>query len=288
MKTVDRDPAEGREGGGEIELPPFSHWLHGWFMWYVRKYIAKNFHALRLLKGIDGAADKPELAGEPVVFYSNHPGWWDPLTFLFSGHLLHPDRMVYGPIDAAALGKYKFLARIGLLGIEPGTWRGSARFLRMARAAAGRTDVIFWITAQGRFTDPRVRPCGMRPGVGHAVAAMGRGLVVPFAVEYPFWNERCPEALCAFGPALRVADAAGRSPEEWTAVLERHLEATQDRLAAAALARDPAAFTTLVGGRVGVGLVYDAVRRIGAWVRGERFDASHGGEASPPHAEGPR
>jgi hypothetical protein len=288
MNTVDRDPTGGREGRrAEDDLPPFSQPLFGWFMWYVRKYLRRNFHALRLLEGMDGGPDRPAIAGEPVVFYSNHPGWWDPLTFLFAGHLLHPDRMVYGPIDAGALGKYRFLERIGLFGIEPGTWRGSARFLRMARAAARRTDVILWITAQGEFTDPRVRPLVMRPGIGHAVAAMDRGLVVPFAVEYPFWSERCPEALAAFGPAVRVADAPGRSADEWTAVLARGLEATQDRLAAAAMARDPAAFTTLLTGRVGVGGVYDAVRRLGARLRGERrFDVSHGGEA--PLAEGPR
>lgn len=278
MNNVDRDPTGGGEGRGD-DLPPFSQPLFGWFMWYVRRYITRNFHALRLLKGLDGGGDRPAIAGEPVVFYSNHPGWWDPLTFLFTGHLLHPDRMVYGPIDAGALGKYKFLERIGLFGIEPGTWRGSARFLRMARAAGRRTDVILWITAQGEFTDPRVRPLAMRPGIGHAVAAMDRGLVVPFAVEYPFWNERYPEALAAFGPAVRVADAPGRSADEWTAMLARGLEATQDRLAAAAVARDPAAFTTLVSGRVGVGAVYDAVRRCGAWLRGERFEVAHGDAA---------
>ena len=283
MHTVDRDQHEKREGE---QLPPFSRPIHGWFMWYVRRYLKRHFHAVRLLAGQGGAADRPALAGEPVVFYSTHPGWWDPLTFLFVGQALFPDRMVYGPIDAAALGKYKFLERIGFLGIEPGTWRGSARFLRMARAAARRTDVIFWITAQGQFTDPRVRPLVIRPGVGHAVAAMPRGLVVPLAVEYPFWNERCPEAVAAFGPALCVADAPGRSPEEWTAVLERTLEATQDRLAAASLARDPAAFSTLLSGRVGVGFAYDTIRRAKAWLRGERFDAAHGGLARA--GKGPR
>jgi hypothetical protein len=187
--------------------------------------------------------------------------------------------MVYGPIDAAALGKYKFLERIGFLGIDPHSWRGAARFLRMARAAARRTDVIFWITAQGEFSDPRVRPLVIRPGVGHAVAAMERGIVVPLAVEYPFWNERCPEMLAAFGPAVRVAEFPGRPADEWTAVLARQLEATQDRLATAALGRDPAAFTSLLAGRVGVGPAYDTIRRMKAWLRGERFDASHGGEA---------
>jgi 1-acyl-sn-glycerol-3-phosphate acyltransferase len=276
MHTGDRDSAPQREGE---ELPPFSREIHRWFMWYVRRYLRRNFHAVRLLRGEEGADDRPDISGEPVVFYSNHPGWWDPLTFLFLGEALFPDRMVYGPIDAAALGKYRFLERIGFLGIEPHTWRGAARFLRMARAAARRTDVIFWITAQGEFSDPRVRPLVIRPGVGHAVAAMERGIVVPLAVEYPFWNERCPEMLAAFGPALRVADFPGRPADAWTDLLARQLEATQERLAQAALNRDPAAFTPLLAGRVGVGPAYDTIRRVKAWLRGERFDASHGGEA---------
>jgi 1-acyl-sn-glycerol-3-phosphate acyltransferase len=262
-------------GKKEDDLPPFSHRLHGWFMWYVRKYLARNFHAVRLLKAIDGSPDRPAIAGEPVIFYSNHPGWWDPLTFLFVGAALFPDRMIYGPIDAAALGKYKFMERIGFIGIDPQAWRGAARFLRMLRAAGKRTDVIFWITAQGEFTDPRKRPVRLRPGVGHGVAAATRGVVVPLAVEYPFWNERLPEAVVAFGPALRIEDAGERSPDEWTTILEHELEAAQDRLAAGAMTRDPAGFTTLLDGRVGVGFFYDTCRRLKAWMRGERFDAAH-------------
>lgn len=271
MATDAREPAAGKK---EDELPPFSHRLNGWFMWYVRKYLARNFHAVRLLKG-EAAADRPAIAGEPVIFYSNHPGWWDPLTFLFVGEALFPDRMVYGPIDAAALGKYKFMERIGFIGIDPQAWRGAARFLRMLRAAGKRTDVIFWITAQGEFTDPRERPVQLRSGVGHGVASATRGVVVPLAVEYPFWNERLPEAVVAFGPALRIADAGGRSPDEWTAILARELEAAQDRLAAGAMSRDPTRFTTLLSGRVGVGFAYDTFRRLKAWIRGERFDVSH-------------
>ncbi|MCE9631187.1 MAG: lysophospholipid acyltransferase family protein [Planctomycetia bacterium] len=276
MNTTGRNHDAARK---EDELPPFSTWLHEWFMWYVRRYLRRHFHAVRLLRGEAGGVDRPEIADQPVIFYSNHPGWWDPLTFLFVGQSLFPNRMVYGPIDAAALGKYKFLERIGFIGIDPHAWRGAARFLRMLRAAGKRTDVIFWITAQGEFTDPRGRPVRLRPGVGHGVAAAERGVVVPLAVEYPFWNERLPEVVVAFGPAIRVTEAAGRSAEEWTDVLARHLEATQDGLAEAAQSRDPKRFTTLLTGRVGVGFVYDAVRRIKAWIRGERFDASHGDDA---------
>lgn len=262
----------------ETELPPFSRRLHGWFMWYVRRYFRRHFHALRVLAEVTGQAGLPDVTGEPVIFYTNHPGWWDPLTFLLVAETCYPDRLNYGPIDAAALGKYRFMERIGFLGIEPNTRRGAARFLRLAKAASQRTDVIFWITSQGEFVDPRVRPPAIRPGVAHAAAAAGRGLIVPVAVEYPFWSERLPEALVAFGPALRIADAGRRDSKEWTAVLETALAATQNRLAAAAMRRDPKAFTVLASGTIGVGWVYDSLRRFSAWRRGEQFDASHGGE----------
>lgn len=265
-------------GGDTHELPPFSQGINGWFMWYVRRYLRRHFHAVRLLQGGAGGSGRPDLGGEPVVIYTNHPGWWDPLVFLLLGAVLYPERMSYGPIDAAALGKYKFLERIGFIGIEPGTWRGSARFLRMARAALERSDVLFWITAQGEFADPRRRPVEIRPGVGHALAAAGRGLVVPLAVEYPFWSERSPEALAAFGRVTRIGDFPGRSADDWTAALAAELAATQDRLAAAAITRAPAAFETLLSGRVGVGPAYDTIRRVGAWLRGRRFDPSHGGD----------
>jgi 1-acyl-sn-glycerol-3-phosphate acyltransferase len=273
-------PDEHHDQHPDQRLPAFSRWLHGWFMWYVRRYFGRHFHALRLLAGDDGGAAHPEIAGEPVIFYTNHPAWWDPLIFLLVADALYPERLNYGPIDSRALGKYRFMERIGFLGIEPASRHGAARFLRLAKAASRRTDVIFWVTAQGEFADPRLRPVRIRPGVGHAVAAAGRGLVVPVAVEYPYWSERLPEALVAFGPALPIAAAADRPAREWTGVLEAALEAAQDRLAAATIARDPRAFRRLATGRVGVGWAYDSLRRIAAWMRRESFDASHGGERS--------
>ena len=275
MNEAGRDQRGGKR---DDALPPFSRTLFGWFMWHVRKYLPRNFHAVRLLREDAGGGAIPAIAGEPVIFYSNHPGWWDPLVFLIVGQTLFPDRMVYGPIDAAALRKYKFMERIGFIGIDPQSRSGAARFLRTVRAAGRRTDVIYWITAQGEFTDPRVRPAVLRAGVGHAAAVADRGLIVPLVVEYPFWNERCPEAVVAFGAAERLGETPDRCADEWTALLTRRLEAAQDRLAAAALSRDPRRFTTLLAGRVGVGGVYDVVRRLKAWLRGERFDASHGGE----------
>lgn len=258
------------------DLPPFSRRLHGWFMLYVRRYFRRHFHALRVLEA-DGPPP-PDPGQEPLLVYTNHPGWWDPLVFLLVAERIFPGRLNYGPIDSRALGRYRFLERIGFLGIEQDSRRGAARFLRLAGAAMRRPDVIFWITAQGSFADPRSRPPAIRPGVAHAVAAARGGIVVPLAVEYPFWSERLPEALVAFGAAVRIADHQDRGPREWHAVLEEALADTQDRLAAAAQRRNPGDFRRLAAGAVGVGFAYDLVRRIDAWRNGRRFTAAHGEE----------
>jgi len=270
-----------RRAEAHDDLPPFSRALFGWCMWYVRGYLARNFHAVRLLAWDAAGAAVPAIAGQPVIFYSNHPSWWGTLVFVFVGQRLFPERIVYGPMDARALGKYRFMERIGLIGIERHTRAGATRFLRTVRAASHRTDVIYWITAQGEFTDPRVRPAVLRPGIGHAAAGDARGLIVPLAVEYPFSNERCPEALVAFGPPLRLDDSGDRTAEEWNEILAPSLEAVQGRLADAARLPDPARFTALLDGRVGVGVAYDTIRRLKAWSRGERCDVSHGGDVTP-------
>lgn len=275
------DDAVASDDDGREQLPPFSRVLHHWFMVYVRRSMRRHFHALRLLRGVGAEPDAPDLTGQPVILYTNHPGWWDPLVFFTVAQELWPDRLNYGPIDAAALGKYRFLERIGLVGIEPGTRRGAARFLRIARAAGRRLDVIFWVTAQGEFADPRERPMVIKPGVGHAALGNKDGVIVPMAVEYPFWNERLPEALVAFGDPMPMGPGSGLDAHAWNALLATRLEAIQDRLAHAARRRDPAPFRTLLAGDVGVGGVYDLIRRCRAWLKGERFDPSHSGTSSP-------
>jgi hypothetical protein len=102
-------------------------------------------------------------------------------------------------------------------------------------------------------------------------------MLLPLAIEYPFWEEKFPEALARFGEELPASDA-GMGPSDWTAVLETRLEEAQDALAAEALARDTARFEVLLGGSAGVGGVYGVWRRLKARVKGERFRPEHGDE----------
>jgi hypothetical protein len=213
-----------------------------------------------------------------VVITLNHPSWWDPLVCAVLAGLF-PGRCHYAPIEAAALRRYRFFERLGFFGVEPGTVRGARSFLRTGQAILGRPESVLWITAQGRFADPRERPLCLRPGIGHLLACAGQGMILPLALEYPFWEESAPEALARFGAPLPVSPALARPPGEWAALVEQELAATQDVLAREACRRDPAAFTTVLGGRAGVGGLYDLWRRLLAQLRGEEFSPEHGGSA---------
>jgi 1-acyl-sn-glycerol-3-phosphate acyltransferase len=241
------------------------------FRWYAGRYVARHFHAVRL--SLDGPV--PELSGRPAIVVLNHPSWWDPLIAMILTESLPADRVHYAPIEAIGLSQYPFLARLGFFGVETGTATGAARFLRTSLAILARPESVLWVTAQGEFVDPRARPVGLRPGVGHLAHRLNGARIVPMALEYPFWNDRCPEALVRFGRPIEVDDGRSRPARDWAAAIERALEEQLDALANEAQGRHSGAFTTLIGGTAGVGGVYDTWRRARAWLEGRGFDPEH-------------
>lgn len=261
---------------GQEGLPTFSHRLFRGFLRYLRRYLRKHFTAVRLVRGTRPAPDPDR----PLIVYSNHPSWWDPLVYMWLTGTLFAGREGYGPMDATALRKYGLFRRLGVFGVETGTRRGAAQFLRAARAVLARPGAILWVTAEGRFTDPRTRPVRIEPGIAHLARSVDRVVLLPLAIEYPFWNERLPETLLRFGEAVRVEDGPGDDVEAWTTLLERKLEANLDALAETARRRDPDAFETLQAGRTGVGGPYDLWRRLKAAVLGRKFRPAHGDEES--------
>lgn len=255
------------------DLPDLAPGLVALFSRYGAGYLARQFHAVRLSRA--ARPDLTSLRARPLIVYLNHPSWWDPLMCLLLARRIFPERRHFGPMESAALEKYKFFLKLGFFGIEPGTARGARRFLEVSQGLLAQSDTALWITAGGHFADPRERPVRLRSGLGALVRRLDDVSILPLALEYPFWEERFPEALARFGEVLHVQggdhDASG-----WTELLEERLAATQDALAAEALARDPARFEVLVGGRAGVGGVYDLWRRFRARLRGQAFQPEHG------------
>ena len=217
----------------------------------------------------------PNTSG-PLIVYANHASWWDPLSFIVISRYFRPNAHHYAPMDAVALKHYGFLRKLGLFGIEAGTPRGAAQFLRAAGEILSTPGSVLWVTPEGRFTDMRTRPAIFRPGLATLVARLDVCTLVPLAFEYTFWNERLPEILISCGQAIEVTDGRLHSAAEWSDRLAVALAATQDELAAMAGLRDPAHFATVLSGRVGVSGVYEAWKRLVALLRGRVYQGSHG------------
>lgn len=275
MDPRDPGPAPERRGERDGSSPELSPLLLSAFGRYCEHYLSRHFHAVRLSKS--QRPDPVAIRDKPLIVYFNHPAWWDPLICLRLAHQLFPERRHYGPIDATALGKYRFFERLGFFGVEPGTARGARRFLTISQEILARPDAALWIAAEGRFTDPRERPVKLRSGLGHLASKARQAMLLPLAIEYPFWEEKFPEALTRFGEELPASDA-DMGPSDWTVVLETRLEEAQDALAVESLSRDTTRFEVLLGGSAGVGGVYDVWRRLKARVKGERFRPEHGDE----------
>ena len=240
------------------------------FAAYLRYRISLNFSAVRL--ALDGVP--PPLAfGRPVVVYSNHPSWWDPALFILLSDGLFRGRPGFGPMDEASFGRYGIFRRMGIFGIATEHARGARRFLLISREALATAGGMMWITAEGRFTDPRARPLRLRPGIAHLARLRPDTAFLPLAIEYGFWEESRPEAFLRFGPP--VAIASGSSIAAIGARLTAELEANMASLAGDVAAHDPDRFTTLVRGNSGTDIFYDGWRRLRAAFRGERFRAAH-------------
>lgn len=236
----------------------------------ARRRLRRGFRAVRVLR----PEQLKSLPAGPLVIYLNHPSWWDPLVCLLLARTLQPGRQHRAPISAASLREYRFFGNIGMFPVEQDSLRGAAQFLR-ASTAVLESGGVLWITAEGHFTDARVRPTRLKAGLGALLHRSGPVTVLPLALEYTFWNQRAPEVLAAFGEPFLVHSGRQHSTAEWTALLESRLQALQEELAAASLRRDESAFTTVLQGARGTSGVYGVWQRVRSGLRGTKHATDH-------------
>jgi 1-acyl-sn-glycerol-3-phosphate acyltransferase len=271
VRTAKLESGEGQPHSRT--LPQISKPLLRWFTWYSRRYLRRHFHSLRVSR----AGLPPGDSRLPLVIYSNHASWWDPLVCLVLKSEFFPGQPAFAPIAADALARYKIFGKLGFFGVEPGTSRGAIRFMRAAENILSRPDRLLFITPQGRFADARERPVRFEGGLGHLAARTRHAAFVPLAVEFVFWEERLPEILVRFGEPVEAGAAnPAVDANAWTRWLEQKLEATQDALAIEAQRRDPEAFQVILRGGAGQGGIYDWWRAVKAKLRGEHFRKEHG------------
>ena len=269
------------DGFDRSRLPRRSGWLFNRFARYVQWYLGRHFDAVRLLAGgRDRLASLP--ADRPLILYSNHPSWWDPLIATAVAAACLGGRRTYAPIEAAMLEKYKVFGRLGFFGIASDSRRGGAAFLRTGDAVLleptqqrDEPRNAIWITAEGFFSDPRHRPVVLRPAWPTSPRVGPKRSSCPWR-----WSTRSGPS----GSPRRWWRWARRSIRErstskaWrpsTHASPRRCRSRWTRWPGPAIAKNPDAFETLIAGRSGIGGVYDWVRLLGAWARGRRFDSRH-------------
>ncbi len=255
-----------------IVSPP-SRRVFALFSAYLRWYVPRAFHAVRLAHGNRFPALD---TNTPTILCVNHPSWWDPLIGMILSRRLAPHADHYAPMEAAMLQHYSFMQKLGLFLLDTQSPRAGAHFLRAAESILARPQSILWITPEGLFTDVRSRPAQWRPGIAALVARQSRCLVVPLALEYTFWDERLPEALALVGEPIEVADGRSASADHWHMLMTAAMTRAQDDLAVLSMRRSPAAFETVLEGGRGIAGTYDVWKRLQARWRGQPYIAEHG------------
>lgn len=264
--------APGRTGEGASPVALFSPARFGFFRFMFAGFAGKHLRAVRVA---NWGLPPPDESGRPLVVYANHPSWWDGVAFMLYSTELFPGRRMFIPMEAEALKRYGFMRRIGVFGVEQQSARGAVAFLRTAKAVLAEPGAMLWMNAPGRFMDVRERPVPMAPGLVRLAELAPEARFLPMAIEYPFWSERAAEMLCGFGPPIEGTTLAALDREARSETIARALEATMDRLAEDAMARDPARFRPVLRGRDGMGGVYERWRHLLAVTRGKPFDPRH-------------
>jgi 1-acyl-sn-glycerol-3-phosphate acyltransferase len=237
--------------------------------------LRKSFHSVRVANcPLASVLQCPQL-----VIFSNHPAWWDGVTFLYLADRLLARRAVYTPIDSAMSERYGFVKRVGAFGVEQHSPKGALHFLEACKIIFADVRNVLLVTAQGRFADCRERPLKLESGIAHVVEIAPQSSLIPLAIEYTHWLENQPELLLRFGNVIAGRELAGMRPSSRLAVLEQALTETMDKLARDSIARDESAFETLISGRGGINPIYDLWRRGVALVTGRAYSPEHG---APP------
>jgi 1-acyl-sn-glycerol-3-phosphate acyltransferase len=244
------------------------------FAAYCRRYLRRNFHALRILK----SGLPPRDSARPVVIYLNHASWWDPLVCLLLAREFFPGRKSFAPIDAAMLKRYGFFKHLGFFGIEPQTQSGARTFLRTTHALLTSSLNAVWITPQGRFMDVRERPLRLQEGIGALAAREPGAAFIPLAIEYAFWSEPRPEILVSFGELIVPGAEPERVAADWTRTFTDSLASLQDELATRSSRREFNQWVTLNRGKSGVSGIYDGWCWLRARVHGKEFQPEHHGK----------
>lgn len=247
------------------------------FHTYNGRFLGRNFHRIHL----DGDLDVFRGDGNtPLLLCLNHSSWWDLLLGIYLDALL-PEWDSYAPMDERQLMRYRFFARLGVIGVDRTSLQGAREFVGYCQKLLEGRPRALWITPQGEFTSNSVRPVCFQSGIGSLAQALSAFYVSTVVFDYEFWSEKRPEAFISLRPLERITVGADFSRRAFRRAMERRMEDHLDALTALRQQRDPQLFTTLLEGSRQVNSAYDLARLLMARLRGERAAVDHSEVVTP-------
>lgn len=258
LPSILRRPLD--EKGTQVDVPAINRTLLRLFVRYSRSYLKKHFRAVYMA----GPEPGLEQRREPTVVYLNHAAWWDPLICLLLSDRFASNLHNFAPIDHRSLAHFRFFRKLGFFGVEKGTRLGTKQFFRTGFAILRQPDSVLWVTPQGGFVDPRVRPTDIKGGIAQFPALMPNVRFVPLAIEYFFSGERLPYAALRFGEPIYAS--ANLPRKEFRKHLSGALEGVQDQLATEVTSGTIFEADAVLSGKSGTNGIYGWWERI----RGKR------------------
>jgi chlorobactene lauroyltransferase len=215
-------------------------------------------HFARVWLRVEGPLPTP--ATGPLIFYLNHPSWWDGyMAYVLSRMVLANRFQSFCMMDERELRRYRFFTWIGAFSVNRQDARsalGSVEYISQLLAA--RRDRALAIFPQGEITPNDRRPLTMFSGMAHVAQRSGEATLWPVALRYEFRGEQRPEAFIRAGPAHYVH--AGCDRRALTATASVRLTAACDALRDEVISGQLEAYRVLLYGRPGPDKIFDAVR----------------------------
>jgi hypothetical protein len=225
-------------------------------------------HFARVWLRIDGPTPTP--ADGPLIFYMNHPSWWDGYMAIVLNRLVLRNRFQgFCMMDEQQLRRYRFFSWIGAFSVNRGDPRSAMRSVAyIGRLLAERRDRALAIFPQGEITPNDRRPLTMFSGIAHIARRAGGAALWPVALRYEFRGEQRPEAFLRAGPVHRAgSDIDARAlAAEAGARLTAACDALRDEVNGGRLD----GYCVLLRGRPGPDKLFDAARGLLPGRAGER------------------
>jgi 1-acyl-sn-glycerol-3-phosphate acyltransferase len=202
----------------------------------------------------------PTPADGPLIFYLNHPSWWDGyLALVLSRMVLRDQFQTFCMMDEGELRRYRFFSWIGAFSVDRRDARSAMRSVAyISRLLAERPGRALAIFPQGEITPNDRRPLAMFSGLAHVARRAGGATLWPVALRYEFRGEQRPEAFIRAGPAHYArADA---DPRTITADAAARLTAACDALRDEMIGGRLDEYRVLLRGRLGPDKLLDAAR----------------------------